>query len=735
MGITVEIDGVGRVELDDSFGTLSPEKQSAIIQGIVRSVSKPDPMQGMRDRIAAAKAGTLTVSPDSAARAASADQIAQDRMTIASGGPVLAGVTKFAQGVPFVGEYSDELTGLLDRATGGTGSAGDAQKAMQDAMAREYPKTSTALNVAGGVSGSLGAVGLLGKGAQALGLASKIPTSLAGKIVSGGLLGIGGGGAEGFVSGYGAGEGDGRMASAQDRGLIGAAVGGLAGLAAPAVATGIRKALEAFKGSDVRTIAQTFKVSPEAAKSIRAFIANDDFDAAEAAIRQAGPDGMLADAGGGFTQALDTSMQSGGAAARIGREAVDSRAIAADAKLTDVLDSTLGDPQGIKGTARDIAERTSAARKAAYDVAFGTPINYADDTGRAVEEVLGRIPPAPLSAAIKDANEEMIARGMKNMQIMAEVAPDGSVVFREMPNVRQLNEIKKSLDKIANDNVDDFGRKNGTGLRYESLARQLRDAVKDAVPAYGSALKLGGDKIAEDNALALGRDLFKSSTTREIVQETLDGAGDEAIRAAQRGLRSQLDETLANVKGTITNPDMDINQVLKLWKETSSEANRQKVAMVLGQSEADRLFAALDEAGAQLGTSANVARNTATAARVSGQRTVSTIAKGGIRQLLKNGEGLQAAKRVVQVLTDSTPEAMLAREQGIYAEIADILTSKRGQEAQDALRIIQRAIEGQPVSSADAARVARQVTSGLALGGYQTATRSLSTPPRVQGTR
>lgn len=702
--------------------------------------AKPsDPQQAMRDRIAAAKAGTLTVSPESAARAAEADQIAQDRMTISGAGPILAGVTKFAQGVPLIGEYSDEITGFVDRATGGTGAAGDQQKAVQDAMAREYPKTSTALGVAGGIAGSVGGAGLIGRGAQALGLAapvaSMVPAGIGGRVVAGGLLGAAAGGIEGAVSGYGAGEGDSRVSEAVTRGLLGTTLGGVLGAAAPAAFAGIRAIAERVRGTDVRTIAKTFNISPDAAKALKASIEADDLAGAQRILAQAGDDAMLADAGGGFTQMLDTSMQSGGAAARIGREAVDSRAIVADERLTALLDDTLGDPQGINQSAREIAQRTSAARSQAYDIAFNTPINYADDTGRAIEQVLSRVPSSTLKSAIDEANEEMTAQGLRNLQIMAEIGDNGQVVFREMPNVRQLNEIKKALDNIARSNVDQFGRPNQAGLRNAALARQLRNALTEAVPSYGSALKLGGDKIAEDSALDLGRRLLQPGTTRETVREVMDGASVEARRAAQQGLRSQLDEMLANVKSNITNPNADINELTRLWKDMSSRANREKAALVLGQAEADRLFAALDEAGIQLQTRASVARNSATAARQAGQRSVREATDPGVVGLLKEGRGLDAARRVVQVLTGNTPQDRLAKEQGIYAELAQVLTTKRGQEAQDALAIVKRAMDGQPASSAEAARVARVITGGLALGTYQTTSQSLATRRSGTGPR
>lgn len=57
---------------------------------------------------------------------------------------------------------------------------------------------------------------------------------------------------------------------------------------------------------------------------------------------------------------------------------------------------------------------------------------------------------------------------------------------------------------------------------------------------------------------------------------------------------------------------------------------------------------------------------------------------------------------------------------------ARALTEKRGPEAQKALAAMQRAMTLQPLKEAEANALARQVTSALALGSYQTGTQSLA---------
>lgn len=723
MGITVEIEGVGRVELDDAFRNLPPERQNEVIQGIIGTVGKPNPQQAMRDRIASAKAGTLAVSPENAARAASANQVAEDQMTISGAGPLLSGVTKFAQGIPFVGEYSDEITGAIDRATGGTGAAGDMQRAVQIAMDRQYPKTSAGLQIAGGI---VGGVPMAAVAAPAV--VASAPASLAGRVALGAATGAVTGGVEGAVSGYGSGVGDTRSENALSRGLLGAAFGGVVGGAAPAFATGVKNALEWFKGRDVNVIAQRFKISPDAAKVVKAAIENDDFAAAQDMLRRAGDDAMLADASPSTRQLLDTAMTSGGSAARIGREAVEGRASAANDRLTSVLDNVLGSPTGTKAASTEISRRTAGIRDMAYTRAYSSAIDYADDAGQKIEGVLSRIPPRTVQAAVSEANDAMRAAGVKNQQLMIEIADDGAVTFREMPNVQQLDELKKALQSIAQNETDAVtGRITGAGVRAKTLARELSEALGDAVPAYRTAVKLGGDKIAEQNALDLGRKLLVPSTTREAVSEAMQGASKEAQAAARRGLRTYLDDTLANVKAAVTNPNLDAAEALRLVRDLSSRANKEKVQVVLGQGRSDALFKALDEARIQLETRAAVARNSATASRLAGQQAVSDLTQPGPLGSLMQGEPGQAIRKVVQLFTGNTPEVTNAQKQAIYADIARALTAQRGVEAEVALAAVNRAIAGQPVSSAEAARIGRLVASSGALAGYQTATQSLTT--------
>ena len=665
------------------------------------------------DRIAAARAGTLQPSQDALARAAQADQVAQDQITLAGPGLVGGVAVKAGQGLPFVGEWLDEGLDAIDPGRGAR------MREIQGAMDRQRPKTSLAAEIGGGVVGSIplamGAVGAAGKAATTLG-----------KVTRGAAIAGAGGAVEGALSGAGRRD-DNRAEGAATGALIGGGFGAVLGGAAPLVADGASALAKRVKKLDVRTIAREFGISPAAARTVREALDNDDLAEAGRRLSALGDDAMLADAGPSTSSLLDAASQTGGRALRTARDAVEGRATQVGQRTTEMLDRVLGPADGVRAAARGISRRTSAARQAAYDRAYSTPINYADATGRRVEEVLSRIPRDTLNSAIKEANDAMRAAGVTNAQIMAQIADDGSVVFREMPNVQQLDEIKKALGTIGREAVDQFGRPTAAGSRAIKLAGELRDAIADAAAPYARAVKLGGDKIAEDRALDMGRRILSRSTTLEDARDVLSGMSVEARAAAKRGLREQIENTLSNVRATLTDPNTDAREAMKLVTEMSSRANIAKVRLVLG-SRADDLFRELERTEAALALRASMAQNSKTAIRQAIQGQVKEeVSPGAVRSTLGNmGNPLEAAQGLSQWIAGIDPRSMSGAEKQVFAEIADALTRIRGPQAARALEAVNRAMQGQPLRDEEARLIGRLVAGTTASAGYQSAEQSLA---------
>lgn len=638
---------------------------------------------------------------------------------IVAGAPVAARAAKFVEGTPFIGSYLDEVIGTLAGPEAGKGV-----RALSSAMGETRPGQSLGLNLLGAVTGTAATLA-----ATPTKLAAALTPSTAGRTIpaiaqgaaTGGLLGA----TEGAVYGSGLGGQDqSRADTALQGGLLGGAFGGALGGLAPLAAKGAENVVGMFRRSDVDKIAKDLGVSKSAAAVIKnTFDQGGDISAARAAIIKAGDEGMLADAGFAAQALLDASAASGGRAGQIARTAVEDRMTRTGATLDASLDAALGTPPLGPRTAVDaIAAKSAPAREVAYKAAYGTPIDYAAPQGRKIEEVLGRVAPDDLIAGITEANKEMRSRGQVNQQIMAILGADGNVEFlREMPNVAQLDEVKKALQKLAYDNTDDFGRLTSTGQRYARLAGELRDAVSDAVPDYGAAVKLGGDKLAEERAFMFGRGLLSPATEIEDVGLQLGKNPSAAeLEAAKSGLRSYIEKTVGDVRAVPSDMNIDARQVVKAVTDMSSDNARAKIRALMG-SEADALLKQIDQASQSAVVRAAMSTNSKTAIRGAIQEDVNRMTTPGVLGQAMAGEPLNTSKALIQAITGQTAEYTAAQKQRIFEDIARALTEKRGQTAVAALDYLDAAMKGQPLTAAQNEFLARQIASTAMITGIPAA--------------
>lgn len=613
------------------------------------------------------------------------------------------------RGIPFLGEYFDEIAG-----------GGDP---VRTAIARERTKGFEERNPVASTAGKLGAGMAL---AVPLGMAAGpaaaayAPASLGARAVAGIGLGGLGGALEGGISGYGAGTTpDERASEAARRAGWGGAVGGAVGGVAPVIGAGVNAVTKRI--ADAMTIGKKAKaagLSRESTDAVLRAMDADMTDEGAARVASMGQDAMLADAGPSAASLLDTAMQRGGVGGRIARNAIEGRAVEANKRLSATMDDVLGVPVGAKAGARDIAKSSAPARSAAYDLAYSRPIDYAADTGRAIEDVFARVPGRTLKAAISEANDAMKVEGRKNLQIMADIADDGSVKFREMPNVEQLDFLKRALDEQGRRAVDQFGRPTAEGLRARGLAADLRGAIGAAVPEYDAAIKLGGDKIAEDEAYKLGRSLLDAKTTREDVADGVAGLSDAASSRLRQGLRGRIDDTLANVRQVMTDRNIDAREAAKAVGDFSSRSARSKVDMALGSARSQALYDELAKTQQAVGLRAQVAQNSKTYPRLAVDRSIKDGLDEGIVGAVKRGEPANATKRLVQAMTGATNKARLAQEDRIYEEIARLLVEKRGTDALATLASLRQMGVQVPENALLAEMIGRRAALGSGVLGY-----------------
>ena len=635
------------------------------------------------------------------------------RQEIVQSQPFTAAAAKITQGIPYVGEFLPEAVGAFSP------RGRERVERLQRATEEEYPLASASARMGSALMTGLAAPGTL-------------PKTVAGATGAGAVFG----GTEALSSGIGAAEGS--FSERLEQGAPSALVGTLLGGSMSGLISAFTAGTTSVAGlsAAARKVASELGISKEAAMVIGQTLSREggSLEAALENIRRAGDQGMIADADIATAKLLDAVMSSGGEAATIGRGAVTGRAAEQSEQLGGAMTQALGaEPVGLRTAAEQAAARSAPMTRLSYAEAYASPINYTSAAGLEIEDLLARVPADELRVAFKEANDVMQLQGIKNQQIRATINADGSIDYAEMPNVIQLDYLKRAMQRIAYSDqyTDKFGRPTGKGADLNIVAGKIRDALGRAVPSYDRAVSMGGNAIRERQSGELGSILLNDRVTRDELTEAIRGASKTEMDALRLGVRNQIDEIMANVKTSISAGDQNaIEEARKLLRQLSSGANKQKLQMILPPQKYGKLNTKLSEIRAALELQANVAPNSATAIRQQVMKDIEEITGLGIVGSAMRGEPLQAGQRVVQALTGMTDASMVERRNGILTEIAQALTTKRGREAQVALTYVSEAIEKGRITEAKAnyvnqvlqrslvpagVEMSEQVTSGIGL--------------------
>lgn len=555
--------------------------------------------------------------------------------------------------------------GTLDPREGYNYAKAREDLALQDARER-HGLLGTAAELAGGL--------VSGGGLAKAGLSARFAGS---ELLPRVAAGIGDGAALGGLYGFGSGSG---IEDRATEAAKGAGIGGFLGGAFPILSSGIGRAYEVVRnGMTGNRIAQQAGASPETLRMLgNVMDADGSLGAAgQANMARAGSDAMLADAGPNARTVLDTAIQRGGPGAIEARTAISGRTAQASKDIASALDDALGQPQGITASRTAIRQGSAPARSNAYDAAYAAPIDYAAPQGKAIEEIVKtRVP----QSAISEANGLMRAEGNQSQQILAKVADNGAVTFERLPDVRQLDYITRGLREVA-DQADGAGKLGGStakGRAYSNLAQEIRGHMKDLVPEYGKALEVAADPIRRSQAIDLGSKLLSPSMARDQVAEAVRGMSGAEKAAVAQGIRSQLDDAMARVTRTVQDGSTEARESVKAIKDLSSRANREKLAMVIGEPKASALFDKLNQAATSFDLRASVAENSKTFARQATTQRIADVTKPGPIGTAAQGEPINATKRIVQMLTGQTPEKVAGRQDAIYSELARLLTRPGG---------------------------------------------------------
>lgn len=542
---------------------------------------------------------------------------------------------------------------------------------------------------------------------------ASLPASLVGRMA----IGAAGSAAQGAAYGFGTGEG-----GAVDRAAnsaIPAALGGVLGAAAPAVGAGARAVGERFATGRA---AQDVGVSRPAYNLLTQTLGADDSLTGAGAQRlaAAGPNAMLADAGPNARSMLDTIIQRSGPASREATRAVEGRAAQAGQQINNALDNTFGAPQGRETLEQGIRDAARTPTNDLYTQAYrANPSVESRAVDRILETPAGREALKRAAVTMQNDRSRMgmpdaeLAEQVRDLVARGEMDPVKGGVARGL-NLRSLDLVKQELWDIAQSqrasdgiNMVDTAASRATKGLWRDFVNALDEADVTARTGPNSTRPEGGfyrqaRALAQDSAenraaVRLGTDLLSPSTTRDSVRVSLDGMAPTERAFVARGIRSQIDDTLANVRRAISDPNVDAREAVKAVKDLSSRAAREKVALVIGDDAADTFFGQLDQAATALELRASVAQNSKTFARQSMNEQMQAMTDDGVVNALRSGKPVNAGQRFVQMLFNRT-----AADKG---RIRDELDSEmtRALVGPDGVRLLQQIanLQGRPAAEAE----------------------------------
>jgi hypothetical protein len=561
--------------------------------------------------------------------------------------PILTRAATATQGVPFVGEYADEALGLM-----GFEGGQQAMRLGQKAMAETRPGQTAALQLGTGLATTapLAAAALPSRG-----------VGLGRAMLTGATLGTAGGSLEGAVSGYGAGETpEERVLNAQQRAIIGGSLGGALGTAAPAVGAGIGKLASGIVGGGrVARLARDMGLSPEAARvagSTAEFEPNIAIPDRPASLAEISPE---------MRSVLDLSMSVPSAGRAEARDVIDQQAREAAQRLNANLDAALGEPSGKRLREMELMRDTAERRAELYSTAYSRPIDYSSEAGVKLEELLDRLD----DSIIRGANELMRLEGRRSGQIMAEIADDGTVSYRTLPDVLQIDYITRALQSRANT----MGAEPEAARAFRSLTAEIRETADELVPEYAAARSEAARVIGEREALSIGEDVLGSGMKREDVQLAVEGMTPGELANVRSGIRQRIDDIIARASAPLDPDGEEYKEALKALRLLRSREARDKLRLVLGEDAGDALMQQINETIEPIAVRAQVGRGSQTAPRQFAEQALQEQIAPGIAERIGQA-GPAAIPQIAGDILASGSLSQSARRSEVSGELAPLLS-------------------------------------------------------------
>lgn len=634
--------GAEIVEQFDDGGRILKSIQTGQETYVTDGYTTSDPARIAQIRAAGGKAGEVYKT-----------SMAED--IISQVGELPARAASAIKGVPFVGSYIDEIIGQFSP------EAAQATRAAQEAREIVAPVTTGISRAGVGLATAIPAA----IAAPAISV-TPLGTSLLSRVAAGTGLGAGVGALEGAIYGYGEGATpQEREEAARQQALFGAGAGAVLGPLGPTIGAIGGKIRGRQVSAPAREIGRQVGAK-EQALGLISEAARMDAPTAAANLQRAGRYGSLGQMGPATRNLLDLAASSTSEGAAIARQNIEEVAGLAGSQFNDLLDVSLGGPQAAQQLQDLLMEGTATVRRTEYDKAYQAPIDYATAQGRKLQELLGRLD----SDVIARAERLMRLEGQPSRQILAQLDDAGNVIgFETLPDVRQIDYITRALKDVS-----PTAAPEEKGV-LRALSGDIRKTLDEIVPQYKTARDIAGDVISLRDAIDFGSKMLNPKTTQYEVQQVVDGMSKSELTGLKQGLRSQIDEMMANAKASLTDPNQDAREMIKPLKDMLSRASKEKIKIILGD-EAPTFLRQLDEVYSVMSMRAGVAQQTKTAIRDMAKEAAKERIEPTMGQLMGERGPITGAFEALRREATETPSQQRAFET-LMGEIAEPLTRQK----------------------------------------------------------
>lgn len=437
--------------------------------------------------------------------------------------------------------FSDEISAGAGALTGIDGQRGNYEGNLrfQRATDAHDAEVNPVARGAGQVAGGL----LLGRLAPRM-----APANAIGRIKQGAGLGAAYGGAYGYGSGEGI----------EDRaigGMQGAATGAAIGAAIPAATGAIGWSYNKLADATVRpalnAIRSTRNPAQNAMQLTQRSLSRDGLTPEDAAAKMqkaidAGDDSMmLMDVAGDNTRRLGRNATNipGEGADKL-KQTVFDRQLAQPERVVAAIREGLDDPERYFGTIDDIIVQRQAAAKPLYEKAWNTPVPFTQK----LEGLLGR--GKVMRDALKRARDLGEAEGISSKQFFAKIADDGTYTVESVPDARQWDLMKRSLDDIIENEKTILP--NGTeklsnlGRIVSGIKREMLDEIDRVNPDYAAARKVYSSSSESLDAIEQGKKLLDADP--ELARRKLADMSEGDKQLARLGLSKAMTDRVQRMK-------------------------------------------------------------------------------------------------------------------------------------------------------------------------------------------